>query len=50
MKHTTQEEKGGPTCQEFLSLHKLYAPALKDSMNEHQRITMTCNLLANKQL
>jgi len=26
MKHIMQVEKGGPTCQEFLSLRKLYAP------------------------
>ena len=27
MKHIMQEEKDDPKCQEFLSLHKLYAPA-----------------------
>lgn len=26
MKHIMQEEKGDPTSQGFLSLHKLYAP------------------------
>lgn len=30
MKHIMQEEKGDPTCLEFLFQHKLYAPAEKE--------------------
>lgn len=32
-----QEEKGGPTCQEFLFLHKLDAPATKRKYENHIR-------------
>ncbi len=38
MKHTVQEEKGGLTCQGFLSLHKLYAPV----ENAGRELCKTC--------
>lgn len=34
-----QEEKGGPTCQESLFLHKLYAPATKSKVWKLHKIS-----------